>query len=494
MNRISAHPPIALLCLGYFLAYIPYSALTRALSLGLLPGFDEPVPGFVLLPTVAIATSVALLIYIKVAGGFQYLQISRLFGLPIPLVRYSTLCSGIATAVIIATTTLNYTFTGISILLALLLMRAGVLALAPLVDVTFGRPIQHRSWFALGLSVLAIAVAFSDVNNYNITLGAAISIAAYLIGYVIRLNIITHVAKSPDRTSNLRYVFEETLVAAAALTMVPVLVACCGTGEIASHLRYGFSDFFLERGAFPAIAIGLSYAVLFVFGTSIYLDHRENTFCIPLNRCSSLLSGLVSTYILMLCIRLKGPSGAQLVGAALVGVALVCLLPIPLFSRRFFYRVPVERFFLFVCSGNTSRSPIAQALCNDFVARQLSLVAGQHIGTAPRAESAGLTAQPGRPLAPHAAEALRRIGITPHVHASRDVTAELVRQATTIFCMTEEQCRTLAARYPEAAVKISRFDPESDIEDPSGKDAATFDRVTARLQWLIKQRLQPLAI
>ena len=49
------------------------------------------------------------------------------------------LISGVATAVIIGTTTLNYTFVGISILFALLLMRGGVLILAPVVDTLLGR-------------------------------------------------------------------------------------------------------------------------------------------------------------------------------------------------------------------------------------------------------------------------------------------------------------------------------------------------------------------
>ena len=66
-------------------------------------------------------------------------------------VRLVTLGSGLATAVIIGTTTLNYTSAGISILLALLLMRGGVLAIAPVVDALSGRRIRPQSWVALAL-------------------------------------------------------------------------------------------------------------------------------------------------------------------------------------------------------------------------------------------------------------------------------------------------------------------------------------------------------
>ena len=49
------------LAFGYFAFYIPYSALTKALSQGLLTGADGPVPGFLLLPaTTMLATAPGL--------------------------------------------------------------------------------------------------------------------------------------------------------------------------------------------------------------------------------------------------------------------------------------------------------------------------------------------------------------------------------------------------------------------------------------------------
>ncbi len=45
--------------------------------------------------------------------------------------------SGLGTAIIIGTTTLAFTFTGVSILFALLLMRGGVLIIAPTVDLLY---------------------------------------------------------------------------------------------------------------------------------------------------------------------------------------------------------------------------------------------------------------------------------------------------------------------------------------------------------------------
>ncbi len=375
MPRSSNHTlKIFWLAFGYFAFYIPYSAMTKALSQGLLPGQDGPVPGFLLLPATTIATTAGLLAVMSLAGGWSSLGRRRLGPLTLPTIRVMSLVSGLATAVIIATTTLNYTSAGISILLALLLMRGGVLILAPIVDAVCGRGVRLDSWMALGLSFTAIFVALADVNGYRMTWVAALNVAAYLAGYSFRLNLMTRTAKSTDPAVNRRFYFEEMAVAAVALTAVPALVAAFGQGEIAGQLRDGFTVFFHTRMVWPALLIGLLYACLYLFGTGIYLDGRENTFCVPLNRCSSLLSGLVSSLALTVFLGWKPPSSYQLAGALLILAALGVLLWTSLREAgRVEAPLVAQRLFLFVCGGNTSRSPMAQAICNDEIARLLGL-------------------------------------------------------------------------------------------------------------------------
>ena len=85
--RIADQWRIWLLALGYFAFYIPYSALTKALSLGLLPGMTGPVSGFLILPATAVATSVVLLVFVTVGGGWGCLGRRRVLGLSVPVVR-----------------------------------------------------------------------------------------------------------------------------------------------------------------------------------------------------------------------------------------------------------------------------------------------------------------------------------------------------------------------------------------------------------------------
>jgi protein-tyrosine-phosphatase len=490
--RIEDQWRIWLLALGYFAFYIPYSALTKALSLGLLPGMTGPVSGFRILPATAVATSVVLIGFLAIGGGWGCLRRRRVLGLTVPVVGARMLISGVATAIIIGTTTLNYTFAGISILFALLLMRGGVLILAPVVDTLLGRKVRAGSWIALGLSFAALTIAFAEVGGYQMTKVAGLNIAAYLLGYCVRIPNMTGMAKSTDRAINARYFHEETLVAAVALTGVPALTLLIGGGPILAELRVGFTTFFADPLVVHALLIGVLYACLYMFGSGVYLDHRENTYCIPLNRCSSLLSGVFASFGLTWFLGWRPPSGYQITGAVVILAALAFLMVSTLRDSRPAIRGLAERLVLFVCSGNTSRSPMAQALCNNEILRRLGLSPERLDHLPMRAVSAGLTARPGRPLSEASRTALEQLGVFPQVHYSQEVTPELVEQAERIFCMTEEQCQILVSRFPAAASKVERLDPDDDLEDPSGQDFAVFRSLAARMQILVRHRISEM--
>ena len=54
--------------------------------------------------------------------------------------------------------------------------------------------------------------------------------------------------------------------------------------------------------------------------------------------------------------------------------------------------------FVFVCSGNTSRSPMAQAICNAEIASRFGVPLESLDRLGIKAVSAGLNARPGEPL------------------------------------------------------------------------------------------------
>ena len=121
-----------------------------------------------------------------------------------------------------------------------------------------------------------------------------------------------------------------------------------GDGPILAELRAGFNTFFADRLVVPALIIGVLYACLYMFGTGIYLDPRENTYCIPLNRCSSLLSGVVASFGLTWFLGCKPPSGYQVAAAVVILAALAFFVVLTLRDSRPAMRGLAQRLVLFV--------------------------------------------------------------------------------------------------------------------------------------------------
>ena len=316
------------LALGYFSFYAPYSALIKIVTTGLWPGLSGSVSGFQLLPATVISTAVILPLIVSLMGWWKYASRRQFLGLAIPFPSRLVFLSGLGTAIIIGTTTLAYTSQGVSILLALLLLRGGVLIIAPSVDFCFKRRVRWFSWLALALALTSVLVALVDVHNYQMTRVAALNIAAYLTGYLLRLPCLNRLAKCEDQGTTARYFVEEQMVAAILLVALPAILAVIGRGPMMMDLRHGFTDFFTSSITLPGLLVGALYAGLYVFGTLIYLDRRENTFCIPLNRCSSLLSGVLATYALAFLFQQHPPSLAQLGSSGLIIIALLLLSPL----------------------------------------------------------------------------------------------------------------------------------------------------------------------
>jgi protein-tyrosine-phosphatase len=74
------------------------------------------------------------------------------------------------------------------------------------------------------------------------------------------------------------------------------------------------------------------------------------------------------------------------------------------------------------------------------------------------------------------------------------VTADMVRRAEAVFCMTEKQRQALIASFPGAETKTYCLAPDGDIPDPSGAELDTFVDVAVRIERLVRQRLDALEL
>jgi hypothetical protein len=323
------------LAFGYFACYVPYSAMTKAISRGALPGMDRAIPGLELLPLTIVASLVGMFAFITWQGWWKFAAQTEVLGVRLPRPTRWTFLSGIASSTVIATTTLAYTISGTSIVFMMLLMRGGVLVIAPIVDLVSRRHVRWFSWVGLALSLAALLTTFSDRDGYALSLLAVVDVALYLAAYFIRLRFMSRFAKSGDPNANVRYFVEEQMVATPALLIFLALLALVGANETMLTIRAGFTSFLDSGVVGEAIVVGLLSQGTGIFGGLILLDRRENTFCVPVNRSSSILAGVCASYALAILLGERAPHASELVGAALIVVAILFLtVPGVLAKRR----------------------------------------------------------------------------------------------------------------------------------------------------------------
>ena len=528
--------------LGFYLFYTPYSGLTKALSNGLLSGTHGPVRGTVLLPVSAIATSVGMLGFITAMRWWKYAGHREFFGVSIPFPRRLTFLSGVCMATIMGTTTLAFTFGGLSIVMVLVLLRGGTLIIAPVVDGIVGRRVRWFSWAAMFISLMAVSVVLSDAGGYKLTIAAILDVAAYLTAYFFKLQFMSRLAKSDEKSTTRRYFVEEQMVASPLLVLALAVMAFIGAGDVMMGFRAGLTTFVTSPAAPFAALVGLFYAALCICTTLIFLDRRENTFCVPMHCGSSMLSGFTASAVLAYFLHQNSLSMAQTFSAGLIVIALGFLSPLHHFNRvlaklksalarlrlkptDFIQSTEspapeglfpltqsastettthfvsdqeqineLRQIFLFVCSGNTCRSPMAAAIGNAEIAARLQIPFEKMAHVNVQAISAGISARVGEPMTAEAKQALRELGFQPNGHRAQNVTAELANQVEKIFCMTQAHRNAVIELIPGAAVKTQCLDPSADVEDPTGSGLPAYIDCARRIHDLVRQRFDEIGL
>ena len=197
--------------------------------------------GFELLPVTGIASLVGMFTFISAMGWWKFAGHRQLFGLDLPCPNIWTFLSGVCTAGIIVTTTLAYTFSGVSIVFMVLLMKGGVLVIAPVVDFFARRKVRWFSWIALGLSLAALLVAFlgHSESSLALTFVAGIDVVVYLMGYFVRLRFMSRLAKSDDPSATKRYFVEEQMTATPVVVTTLIVLALIDKGNLMHEVRSG---------------------------------------------------------------------------------------------------------------------------------------------------------------------------------------------------------------------------------------------------------------
>jgi L-threonylcarbamoyladenylate synthase len=153
-------------------------------------------------------------------------------------------------------------------------------------------------------------------------------------------------------------------------------------------------------------------------------------------------------------------------------------------------KVPVCRI-VFVCTGNTCRSPLAEAICKKLLADRLACAVEELPSRGFVVQSAGLAATEGCAAAEEAIGVAASLGADLSRHQSRWLTPEMAEQATHLLGMTQGHVDAIGDFFPVQARLLS---PDGeDVADPIGQPLPVYEACARQMSKYIEQLIAEIA-
>ncbi len=129
-----------------------------------------------------------------------------------------------------------------------------------------------------------------------------------------------------------------------------------------------------------------------------------------------------------------------------------------------------------VCTGNTCRSPMAEALLREHLSKKLGSE------DAVRVISAGVAAGVGMGASPQAIEVMGDRGLDLTGHSSRPLDESVIRVADLVLTMTEGHRAAILAAWPEMQDRVFLLRRDGgDVTDPVGMPLEVYERCAAQI-------------
>ena len=144
---------------------------------------------------------------------------------------------------------------------------------------------------------------------------------------------------------------------------------------------------------------------------------------------------------------------------------------------------------LFVCTGNSCRSPMAEGICKKLIADRVGCPEARLADYGYRIHSCGTMAFEGASASAEAVEACRELGIDISPHRVCPISTELLLQGDYIYVMDYSHSHAVCNLAPQAKARTSLLAGNTPIADPIGMSLAVYKQCANILYKNIRQRL-----